>query len=705
MHSFILRKKPVVNFENRYFFCIFVVIIIYLKSIQFMLKFSKPSGKSLDPIFISDIITSDRVNTVNVIEDTLQRDLVWSFGNIETICADIAECIQDNIENSNKKQSVVGDTIFNHSYLDLGNMETSTVDDCNKKYLKGSSKDYRSMVDASQRLRLIMFITTAFSYEIAKSNKFEYIDLSFLKTQNGEYKLTEVGDDKLKIFYDKVENTPISSLSQEIKPKEALKSKYFKDENSERDYFAVFSLVVDIIEESIVGTYDIKDSFKIFLNNVYLYHEEIDEECKFNRFVDRNKKGTPMSDESMYPTYIINQYNEEEKEKVFRTFQEFKKIAKETQSVKLFRKTKGGVGALLYIMIEALKIKIGEESLINSSIELKKVFSSTFNLSDSEYGIDKCFKKGIVFRTSEDAIKYFEECISIAKFLINDSFTNHNDLTKDFYYFRDFAKEDLMWWYFIKPCYITYSRFPSNEKKVIFIKNLLFRLYEFYIVHRSCDSNSQNLINLLEKLSSTFLTYNVSDEEFEKTCKTLVMSYIENAGGWDGLIATVDSLNYVIQSHKNAIENIFIAFEYDLCEKCNLSTDTFYTLWKRKPNKSYNIDHWFPENKFKELDDKIIFNSIGNLVLLESSLNKSKQDRNEVNSRYYTQSKYTQTLLMNKDNRGVYDNKKLDNITKNEYFYRTDEDTLNNPTLEDIRERKLKYSNFFVNFIRDFIEE
>lgn len=668
----------------------------------------KPQSKTLAPISLQDILFGEEDKDINVIENIIQRELVWPISSMEIFWHDVLECIKINIDGV---KNGYFNKVFDKSYMNAGNIEYSVIDNCNKgKLIPLERGNYKSIVDGSQRNRISLFMVLAFMYEIDKSNKKEYMDLSPFKSDNGEYKLMEVGIDKLKKFYTHLETMSISEIAIFIN-KYTIEdfSKKFKNLDEERNYFDVFTLYTKYIERDIIGTYSIEDSFKIVMNNIYFYEESIDEDSKFDRFVDRNKKGTPMSDESMYPKYIINQYDDNGKEMVYEAFKRAKMKAEEAQIKPhkdgRFRKTKSGLDAFLYIMIESLKISLGTEYNKGKDINLKSVFSSTFDLGNIEYGIEKCFRNELVFNTAKDAVDFFNLCSNIAEFLIKDSFSRHDNIYDDYYYLRDFAKPDVLWWYFIKPSYIANSKYIYKRKRFEFIKKMLYRIYSFYIVHRgSGDTNSQNLINLLENISALMITFMGEDEDFEKIIRSEVSKYISNAGGYDILYATVYGLSYTHNANRNAIENVFIAMEYDLCEKYDIDTSVFYGLWKRKNGKPFNLDHWLPENKFKDKDNWVEYHQIGNLVLLEESLNKSKQDEMCLNSQYYTQSNYVQTKLFSKKNRGPFPNKILDSINNYPYFLRVDEEILNNPSIEEIRERTKKLATFFVDFIKNFVE-
>lgn len=68
-----------------------------------------------------------------------------------------------------------------------------------------------------------------------------------------------------------------------------------------------------------------------------------------------------MSDESMYPSYIINHFEDaNEKQQVYAASQNFKDKAKKVEDDKKFRKTKKGLTAFLFNTREKLEKAIAD---------------------------------------------------------------------------------------------------------------------------------------------------------------------------------------------------------------------------------------------------------------------------------------------------------------------------------------------------------
>lgn len=675
-----------------------------------MITKRKPEAKTLVEKRVSDIVFTNTDKNIYVIENIIQRVLVWGFACCETLWNDIYECIRKNIENTEENSHFYIEKNYDVAYCLLGNIEHSTIDECNQKYLTPLDGGvYKSLVDGSQRGRLVTFISMAFLYLLWRNDGREFMDLSAFRTKTNSFKLIELGINDLDNFYKYLETNPIKVIDKKIKSLEKLEGRFNK-EDEERNYFETFSLFVRFIERDIIGKYDLNESFKIFINNTYFYEEFVEPEYKFERFVDRNKKGTPMSDEAIYPKYIINQFDNDDKEEIYNVFKKFKeraeyaeKSSKIDKTPNTFRATKGNLHAVLFIMIETLKIKLAEEKLKNPDfdINLNKVFCSSFRLNNIDYGIEKCFSKGFVFTSVEKTIEYFEECYNFADFIIKETFSRHSNIYEDCYYLRDFGSQNLLWWFFYKPCYVA-SKIADNELYK-FIKKAYYIIYSFYVVHRCCDTNVQNTINLIEQISCETIMNTQPRDIFIRQTKNKILKYINNAGGFEGLRSLIHSLSYGVDKQRSAIEYIFKAMEYDFCEKFSLPTDSFYNLWvKNGKNYKYNLDHWYPQNLFKNKENDLDYQHIGNLVLLEDSLNKSKQDDVSVNSDYYTQSRYCQTLLLDKNKRGAFTNDQIDKISSCN-FERFSTDEVNNPTLENIRKRGDTYEKYFINFIQEFL--
>lgn len=670
-------------------------------------------SKTLCPKSLMDILLPEsKQKRISVIEDVLQRPLVWDTTNIETLWGDIYKCIQQNIQNNSSK-GYFSDKVYDKGYLNIGSIEYSEVENYNMNKLieiyGDTFTDVKSVVDGSQRSRVSILMALAFAYKVSETECLPNVCVDIFKMDNGCYKIIEMGKNELSDIYNRLENDDLSKISKDISNSkysiEKLEKKLLSD-NEERNYFDIFVLFVRLIERDICGTFDLKDSFNIAMENVSFYEEYVDKDYKFERFVDRNKKGTPMSDESMYPKYIINNF--ENKEKLHASFIRFKEKAKECEHNNRFVNTKKGLNSVLFIMIEALKCKLGFEVINDDNVKYNDIFSSTFELKDIKYGVERCFLDKLYFRSEEETVDYFNYCYEIAEFLDKESFKSHTDCRDNYFYFRNTADKDCMWWYLIKPLFLTHTLYKKDKYEIYaFLKGYFIRAYGFYIPLRTINTNSQNFINLMEEVSYYLIKYVDNYDALKKNLIDKLNKYMLNYGGVKKVVNdSIGHLSYTTSRHKNAIRSVLNTIEYAICEECGFDGRNLIDMYERK-GKKFELDHWKPKNGYysdnEEYDEA--YDKIGNLVLVEESLNKSKGCDETKNSKTYVQSNLYQTKLFDIGNRGSFYNKELDIFNNSGILCRFDTQTINSPTLENIKKRTNFIISFFEKFITNYLEK
>lgn len=659
------------------------------------------------PKMMRDVLIYEGNRSTYYIESVYQRPYVWSYGNINDFWIEFVKCVQNCISTS---EVGYGGNKFYQYRTDLGTMKVSTLESCNIPSLKDNYNKERckSVVDGSQRLRTSLFCLCAIQYSLSKDSSEQYINLQSLK-KDEIYKLSELGDSELSDFYKYIENTPIDEISLMCDKTsiERLSKKLCK-ENQKRNYIDIFTLFILLIERDIFHNYDLWEVRKIFLEQCYIYEESVITEEKFDCFVDMNKKGTPMSDEDMYPKYIINQLNDDEKNNVKEIYDKFISEITLAEENGRIRPTKAGHSPQLFVMTEVLKLKLGEECKKGKNIDTKKVFLSSFNLRDINYGIEKCIRNGYCLNTIESAYSYFEKCYQMAYFLNEISFKKFDTIEEGFYYFRDFSSKDMIWWYMIKPLFYVYSSIQeTNNELAKYIKGALFRLYTLYIVQSYNNTNSQNLINLIENITSIMSTFVGGNEEFKTNVNEMISQFVEKRGGYSIVERNIQTATYESKKGKSVIDIVLTALEYDFTLKTDCEYDAFQKMWfNRKKNKYYHLEHWLPQRIIKEKysEDSSICESIGNFYLLEVPLNCSKQDRNDDNAHNYAQSRFNQTRYSIKGHRGIQFNNGLETINSYPYILILDEDEINNPSIKLIKKRRDLFCDFFIHFIKDFIE-
>jgi hypothetical protein len=89
---------------------------------------SIPEPKTLTPKSLKDILFNEE-KRVNVIENIMQRELVWGEACIETLWHDIVECIKSNVYNA--KEMIFNEKRFENAQMIIGSLEYSEIDKCN----------------------------------------------------------------------------------------------------------------------------------------------------------------------------------------------------------------------------------------------------------------------------------------------------------------------------------------------------------------------------------------------------------------------------------------------------------------------------------------------------------------------------------------------------------------------------------------------
>ena len=140
--------------------------------------------------------------------------------------------------------------------------------------------------------------------------------------------------------------------------------------------------------------------------------------------------------------------------------------------------------------------------------------------------------------------------------------------------------------------------------------------------------------------------------------------------------------------------------EYIFIKRLNVSHDNLYRFMTDK-NFICDYDHIIPVKQYNKLcnndDYEADISNVGTLVLLESSLNRSKQDKMDKNSTIYSNSNfYLTSFLLSSTTKGFPKNK-IASID----FERYTEEELNNFTIENVSKRNLYLIDTYVDWIYD----
>lgn len=676
----------------------------------------EPEAQVCKPVYVCDLLSTNA--NVYVIESVLQREYVWPYSEIRRLWDDIFDCICDNhgkgTETYDKNLVYTGPKYF------LGNLETSEVDASKLKELPSlTSGAYCSVVDGSQRIRSILFCSIAFQYWKAVRDENEYISLDMFKhITDGVWKICEFGVEgygELGKFYEYLSTHKIKEISRELKKRAKSLIKKMSKKEAKKDYFDIFAIFVNLINEHIVkkDANELDEMFNILMKNVFFYDTIISIDNKFARFVDCNKKGTPMTDADLYPKYVVCNYNDSDRgmaQKAFNKFRDYARMLEEGGDDRHFRETKSGIHSIQWIMTTVLKNSLIGLSKTNESINQNSLNVSTFSLSDVDYGIEQCFKSKLLFNEDvRTAINYFNECYNLSDFLFH-SFDHHSDnLSHCYYYLRDMSRPNVLWWYFINPSYLAKKLYLDKGREDVnsFIMGALYRLYGLYHVRRGAgDTNSQKLIDILSELSSCLILHeSESDSEIINTVREICLRYVSS---YEDIYNCVQGLSYnKLGCSTRSLGTVLTSIEYGICDKLKLSLSDFFKLYYgRSKKQQFDLDHWYPQKEFKENPElSRDYNQLGNIVLLERSLNRSKGCNADKTSDIYKQSHFVGTLLLNSSTRGTLTNEQLECINEMGCVARFDESDVDSPSLEMIKLRTKKISDYYVNyFLKGFFE-
>ena len=161
----------------------------------------------------------------------------------------------------------------------------------------------------------------------------------------------------------------------------------------------------------------------------------------------------------------------------------------------------------------------------------------------------------------------------------------------------------------------------------------------------------------------------------------------------------VSHISYEGGTSQGAIRGILSVIEFLAQRNTGIIKDNIYKFTTGKTN-GVDVEHIMPYS-LKNDDNAVFINGIGNLTLLESSLNRSKGDNSKATSERYNDTSFITTKLINEKSRyeGLT-NAELANVRNNNIPYSCTEETLNNFNVNDIKIRK----NTMLKILKDFLQ-
>lgn len=639
----------------------------------------KPKGQTIDPLYVREALTSEN-NKYYVIEGHVQRRYKWCLDLIRDFITTISNTVDTNKESEIKME----DNVF----VDFYDIIISETDD-------KSGDEFRqaiSIIDGGQRLITSYATIMALCYilmekqsitDVNERRKFVY---KYVKTKNEKhFKLnTTFRDDDIKCtteeiimnslkLTDKIVETTINGLKNERN------DKHFKNV-----VIGVYGIINDIFD---VNT-DFNYVMDIFLDKMYFFSKKCPKELKKKTFIEINKKRQTVENTDIYKT-LINGKEEQSECIISGKYDNLVEYTNDIKKKGLMVDLKRGTCVLDFIMQSGLKyIDRTEQTL-----------KDTFYLDNNSYGIEYQLDNGIL-KDKQGTVNFLDVCADICSYL-NNSMMYSDELYNDDYFFTQLGKKRL-WWHVMLPLYVIHHEF-SGEKHD-FLYDVLMKSWTCYNIRYTISSHIQYYQKFLAKF--TYLALLHKDDDI-MVLKSVIKNWY-NEVFYDLLNKDMDKaikrLNYTIDKDKQAIRSILSTIEYSIYKNIGSKTNMLYNFIEEynnsnkikpkdgtpkgsKPNKVMSIDHIIPQSYGKAaMIDENVINSIGNLTLLELTLNQKKSDDITKNREIYLGSKYLSTNLLNNDNSFInlstLDISKVNNLVK-----RYDETEINNFSKSDIEHR------------------
>ncbi len=671
-----------------------------------------------------DILTK-KTKYCYFVEGQYQRPFVWT---LNVILNDFINVIYSFLLKR------IEDEYYEYKF---GNVGFSTLEEVNKKYYSSSFLDYiLSILDGGHRIRLFMCLYIVLL--ILKYNKEgkEYINIDeYIKVKGGEYKLDGIGllKDDFKGFYSFINSTKIEDI---LEPKdkefkcEKIKKLFKADSDTceksmkEVFYFLLYSLKGSYREEgidSLPEEIDYGSAIDSILNGIILYNEDVPYDEKWEYFRNKNGRGMPLADKYLYSRQLINTIQDDElREKVNLSFTGFDEKCKELEKKKEYSTEYKDV--MTFVMSEMYKLILYENNVTKCTDKKTTIFS------DSRLGLNIVQCKNKVLIDGVDIEKYFNMCDSFVDFLNNPLGDTNSSLCKTNYLFYDFSrKSNVVTWSIMATSVFILRKYYNEEKSEKYVFDCLLKYMLLYYIDNYLlpGSNVAWFHNGISELNN--ILYSNRNNDFDET-KIKIARLLDREFSARDKLQLVNGLNSSILGvsisgngkaltggQPIAIRIITLYFEAFIVDKLNIrgsnGLNKYFSNLYNNNSSGYDLDHIFPKKKFndalKEYDKKISPDNdfdqskIGNFVLLESNLNKTKGDDECKNSNIYSQSYFYSTKLLNKNNKYDLSNETLSLIP----FKRYNEDELNNPTLPFVDERTKDIANNFINWVFSTYEE
>lgn len=639
-----------------------------------------PKSSNKNPMSLAEIF-SNANNRVYPIKSDLQRRFCWTDNEVDNL-------IEQYVIYMLSKNMLADERGDDSVYGTIGDgIVCKEAANWN-----GTGCTYNELVDMSQRITTAYAICLVLLYLHMKNEGISNVDErrklidSYVKTKNKKsFKVeTTFKDCEMKNVYDSIVNNTITFSQKELHEANVI----FK--HSKNTVYKPFSHLVNKVYSTITTIVGTDADFKLyldeFLNKTYIQVEECDNDVRVEKFREVNSYRVGVTDVDIYKTLLCDVGPSiDDKYQMFET------------AVK--RISSNANGGKKRINLLKAKYTVTEYIMKCALITLTKdddICKFDYKLSDVYKGIEwQLNNKDGILKTEDDVLTFLDKCIDMCDFLYT-SMDYTSDPYESWYMFSEYRNSDRIWLYCILPCYVNHNMTDKDCKEYGY--NMLLKSYLTYSLRYFNNRSVQYIQQYMFVFALKLL---VCESKGIDTLKDELNYYYNKTFGAylrEELSDTISHLSYEGSSSQSAIRGIFATIEYLTQRKVGVIKDNVYRFVTGK-NNNVDIEHIMPKS-LKNDDNVMYINGIGNLTLLESSLNSAKIDVAGRTSERYNDSSFITTKLINEDSRyeGLT-NKELTMLRDKMIPFCCSDVTLNSFSVDEIKQRKTGFLKFIRNFL------
>lgn len=653
-----------------------------------MLLDYKPTGEVSNPIQMIDVITN-KTEDIYIFENTTNRPFRWSEHVIKNdFFNELIECFNLNLDKN-----------WETKFMILGNSCVSEPEDSSSERFsthtengKEIRRHIKSIIDGAHRIKLCFCSFIAMTILKNQEEGIDFFNTKLIYNRYGEPKLQYVGKKDFEVLYNFLRTENVNTIiSKALKRRRSI----FNSDQTEKNIVDVLLLCIDYLyhiknENDVLKETTYDDMIKILLENVFLLEGRVDKEHKWDYFDSYNMKGVPPTKRDFIPRAIVEDFSGKQKEVILDMFESFERYADECDN-EAFKPDMKHNKCCEWVMDIVLKIWLSKN--VKGYTMDKK---SENILEDINYGIKSAITNYGFCKSFDDASEYFKECYELCDF-IKHSMEDNDDIYNTYFMFINENRGwSSLWWYCITPLYLMNKMCKTKEDRIFIYEYIAkCKMYNISSKRALNTTNIQNYINYMLHLSHLMVT----DDNFVETIRKEKENHFFISCERAKVGRSLREYHYDI--NKNEIKHVLQWSEFIFTVKHNTEHSALYRLMTKSAKKSNgtDIDHIIPKLKYNDIlnpgIDDIDSSPLGNLVLLESNTNRSKQDDMSVNAQCYCESSFYTTTLLCKDTRKGLTNDQLNSIS----FKRYSNEELENFNVNDAKER----TSFIVDNYLDWL--